>query len=186
MPANDFSQISDEPLSPRHFLFGHTVGIQRKSGRRLKGCDPDHSTLGFAPSAIWVKGQYWKERRRHLPLKLHCPSPRQAVEQIQIHLARNNRFRPVADDVFLAVIEAIGNAIEHTGAQYTLSVSANKKRVTIDLTDYGTGFNLDNQMMPSPLAERGRGIPIMRLMVDSVEYKKGKRSNTLRLCKNLS
>ena len=121
-----------------------------------------------------------------MPFKLHCPSPKQAVEQLQVHLARHNSFRPVADDVFLAVIEAIGNAIEHTGAPYTVSVTANNKRVTIDITDYGTGFALDYREMPSPFAEHGRGIPIIKSLVDHVEYKKGKNGNRLRLRKELN
>jgi anti-sigma regulatory factor (Ser/Thr protein kinase) len=125
------------------------------------------------------------EETHSVPLELHCPSPRQAVEQIRVHLARNRRFKPVADDVLLAVIEAIGNVIEHTAAQYTVSVTANTKQVTIDVTDYGSGFSLEGHSMPAPFAEAGRGIPIMRSLVDSVEYTKGEASNRLRLSKNL-
>ena len=121
----------------------------------------------------------------HSPLRLHCPSPSQAIEQLQVHFARHNRFKPVADDVFFALIEAIGNAIEHTAAPYTVSVTANKKRVTIDITDFGGGFILEAPAMPSPLAEHGRGIPIIQSLVDFVEYKKSRRGNRLRLRKNL-
>jgi len=123
---------------------------------------------------------------RQVLFKLHCPSPRQAVEQIRIHLARDDRFKRVADDVFLAVVEAIGNVVEHTAAQYTVSVTLNKKRITVDLIDYGKGFRLHGRTMPPLFAESGRGIPIMQSIMDSVEYKQGKHGNRLRLLKNLT
>lgn len=77
------------------------------------------------------------------------------------------------DDVFdltLAVGEALGNAVDHTnGSGILATVSAYPDRMVVEVTDRGEGFD---GAAPSAKAscncERGRGIQLMRLLVDSV------------------
>jgi len=77
------------------------------------------------------------------------------------------------DDVFdltLAVGEALGNAVDHTGGTGILAtVSAYPDRMVVEVTDHGEGFDVASRTKKSPCnCERGRGIKLMRLLVDSV------------------
>lgn len=75
-------------------------------------------------------------------------------------------------DVTLAAGEALGNAFDHAGGGGVLvTVTAYPDRVTIDVADCGCGFSLTDDEEPPETgrcAERGRGIKLMRLLVDSV------------------
>lgn len=75
-------------------------------------------------------------------------------------------------DVTLAAGEALGNAFDHAGGGGVLvTVAAYPDRVTIDVADCGSGFSLSDEEEPPDTgrcAERGRGIKLMRLLVDSV------------------
>lgn len=75
-------------------------------------------------------------------------------------------------DMTLASGEALGNAVDHTcGDGVLVTVAAYPDRVTVDVTDCGPGFELAAGEEPpkaGPLAERGRGIRLMRLLVDAV------------------
>lgn len=80
-----------------------------------------------------------------------------------------------SDDVFdmtLACGEALGNAVDHTcGGGVLATVAAYPDRVTVDVTDCGSGFSLGEDEEPpetGPASERGRGIRLMRLLADSV------------------
>jgi anti-anti-sigma factor len=77
-----------------------------------------------------------------------------------------------AFDLTLAVGEAMGNAVDHTcGEGALLTVASYPDRVVVDVTDCGEGFELAAQEPPPASAgglERGRGIRLMRLLVDSV------------------
>ncbi len=75
-------------------------------------------------------------------------------------------------DVTLAAGEAIGNAMDHTdGGGVLTTVASYPDRVVVDVADCGMGFELANdEELPEidAVAERGRGIRLMRLLVDSV------------------
>lgn len=80
-----------------------------------------------------------------------------------------------SDEVFdmtLAAGEALGNAVDHTcGGGVLVTVAAYPDRVVVDVADCGEGFSLSQGETPpetGPGAERGRGIRLMRLLVDSV------------------
>ena len=86
----------------------------------------------------------------------------------------------VADDcvgeVELAVTEACTNVLRHvaeTEAEYEVSVNVNEIQCDIRVVDTaGTGFNHDLQGRDEahPDAEGGRGIFIMRAMVDELNF----------------
>lgn len=75
-------------------------------------------------------------------------------------------------DITLAVGEALGNAADHTcGDGILATVSAYPDRMVVEVTDCGDGFDTSAARTgASALAnpERGRGIQLMRLLVDSV------------------
>lgn len=74
-------------------------------------------------------------------------------------------------DVTLAAGEALGNAIDHTcGEGILATVSAYRDRLVVEVADCGDGFDPHAEGVCEPRAngERGRGIKLMRLLVDSV------------------
>lgn len=80
-----------------------------------------------------------------------------------------------ADEIFdmtLACGEALGNAVDHTCEGGVLvTVAAYPDRVVVEVSDCGCGFEVaDDEELPEmgAFAERGRGIRLMRLLVDSV------------------
>ncbi|MDO4806199.1 MAG: anti-sigma factor antagonist [Coriobacteriales bacterium] len=90
-------------------------------------------------------------------------------------------------DLTLAAGEAIGNAVDHTGGSGVLAtVSAYPDRMVIEVTDCGEGYRDDGTMQEADCdCERGRGIKLMHLLVDSVSIKcrKGPTGTIVRLVK---
>ncbi len=76
-----------------------------------------------------------------------------------------------SDEVFdltLAVGEALGNACDHTSGKGILAtVSAYSDRIVVEVVDRGEGFDATEATESSNI-ERGRGISLMELLVDSV------------------
>ena len=87
-----------------------------------------------------------------------------------------------SDEVFdmtLAAGEALGNAVDHTcGDGVLVTVAAYPDRACVEVTDCGEGYEVaEDEELPEtgPLAERGRGVRLMRLLADSVSI--GKKSS---------
>ena len=95
------------------------------------------------------------------------------------------------DDVFdltLAVGEALGNATDHTcGDGVLTTVYAYPDRMIVEVTDCGDGFSLcaDQDVRDCCNEERGRGIRLMRLLVDpvSIEPRASGTGTVVRLVK---
>jgi anti-sigma regulatory factor (Ser/Thr protein kinase) len=69
-----------------------------------------------------------------------------------------------------AISEAFANAIEHSGTktvEVTCTIVRNE-RLIATIVDHGVGFSTDDVKMrlPDPLAERGRGLALMRRYSD--------------------
>lgn len=72
-------------------------------------------------------------------------------------------------DLVLAVGEAMGNAVDHACGTSLISVACYLDRAVVEVSDCGGGFSAsDMRACADPLAERGRGIALMRLLADSV------------------
>lgn len=87
-------------------------------------------------------------------------------------------------DITLAVGEALGNAADHTCGEGVLAtVSAYPDRMIVEVTDCGDGIDSTTPEAENP--ERGRGIMLMRLLVDSVciERRAGGSGTLVRLVK---
>jgi serine/threonine-protein kinase RsbW len=80
-----------------------------------------------------------------------------------------------AADVCLALSEAAANVVEHTDGDdvYEVSVAVEDDRCNIRVIDVGTGFDhvaLADGAASDHLAERGRGIALMKALVDRAEF----------------
>lgn len=94
-----------------------------------------------------------------------------ARERIE-HLARTMPFsNDAVFDLMLAAGEALGNAVDHTcGEGILATASGYPDRMVIEVADCGGGFDPSEQAERclNQTDERGRGIRLMRLLVDSV------------------
>lgn len=77
------------------------------------------------------------------------------------------------EDIRLAISEACTNVIEHAVGDddYEVQVRFDEDRCTISVRDAGGGFDAATLegTMPSPYSARGRGVAIMRAVMDSVD-----------------
>ena len=93
----------------------------------------------------------------------------------------------------LVLTEAVVNAIKHanisdTNDEVHIRISVSDKELLIRVYDNGQGFDLNLvscNSCPDPLNEQGRGIFIIRSLMDSVEYKKADGGNVLEMKKKL-
>jgi len=92
--------------------------------------------------------------------------------------------RECLHDVALAVTEACANVIEHSSDiddEYEVSVLVNEDVCEIQVTDTGRGF--DHESLSDALsdvsAERGRGITLMRALVDNVRFESQPQKGTI-------
>jgi serine/threonine-protein kinase RsbW len=97
------------------------------------------------------------------------------------------------DDVELAVSEACTNAMIHGKKNKSNSlISLNLKifpgKFLIHVMDQGKGFDLEKVPVPNMEIpqEKGYGIFLIKLKMDSVEYRRGKNWNTLTMKKYYS
>lgn len=116
-------------------------------------------------------------------------------ENMARELDRSKRDREtLAHNLNLVLTEAMANAIKHANITdpdkgLHIRISISDKQLAIRVYDSGQGFDLNAVASPDfesdPLAERGRGIFIIRSLMDSVKYKKTKCGNVLEMKKAL-
>ena len=89
----------------------------------------------------------------------------------------------------LAVVEAVNNIIEHAcrdlpEAEIRLAAAVAHGALTIELRDPGLALPTPpGDQMPDPLAESGRGWPLILASVDQVDYRNEEGMNVLTLQK---
>lgn len=90
-----------------------------------------------------------------------------------------------------ALVELAGNVLEHAdgGAGLTceIRVTAEDDALAALLQDTGRAADVDlgARAMPDPLAERGRGIPLVQRLVDDLEYERDGAVNRWRIARRL-
>lgn len=95
------------------------------------------------------------------------------------------------DEIEVALSEACTNVLKHvdgTEEAYEVKVEVNEKLCEIRVIDTGAGFEHDGEgrMRAEPSAEGGRGIFLMRAMVDKIEFTSAPETGTVvRLTKKL-
>lgn len=99
------------------------------------------------------------------------------------------------NDLNVVVTEAMANAIKHANAtdpdiHVTISININENELLVSVYDSGSGFDLESVPPPdfesAELKESGRGLSIIRSLMDSVVYKKVNGGNVLEMKKLLS
>lgn len=99
------------------------------------------------------------------------------------------------DDISIAVTEAVNNAIKHGNKEdSTKSIEIvfqiETEKIKIRIKDEGKGFQLEEVKDPRKnenlLKDDGRGILIMRSLMDEVRVLSGTEGNILQLVKNIS
>ena len=94
-------------------------------------------------------------------------------------------------DIVLAVGEACSNAVEHghtAKGQIIVRCTFENDTLTVEIGDRGRGFDEKRALessIPAEFLGRGRGIPIMRAVMDGVRYETTKIGTTVFLEKRL-
>lgn len=140
-------------------------------------------------------------------IKLVIDSNLEDVSLIGIVINKLCSSIPLSDtdsyQIELCVVEAVNNSIEHAyrnekGHEVEVVFTLYPDRLIVDVCD--TGKPMDQECMeqkdPSPLeidpndldniAEQGRGLPIIKEIMDSMTYKTESGKNYLTLIKNIS
>ena len=80
----------------------------------------------------------------------------------------------VVSDIELALTEACTNVLDHAaeGDEYEVSAGIDGRACVIEVVDRGEGFDASSlgHQMAHPGAEEGRGIQLMRALVDKVTF----------------
>jgi serine/threonine-protein kinase RsbW len=92
----------------------------------------------------------------------------------------------------VVVTEAVGNAIrhgltEHPRSRVRICIEVRGDELIIEVHDRGQGFDLCtlSHTCPDDLDEGGRGLFVMRSLMDSVSYRRTKLGNVLEMRKQL-
>ena len=98
----------------------------------------------------------------------------------------------LAYHINLVLTEAMANAIQHAAnleksTELHVTIRVKNRRLTIKVYDQGQGFSLCDLPEPPPscLAEHGRGIFIIRSLMDRVSYRKYDGGHVLEMEKTL-
>ena len=115
--------------------------------------------------------------------------PQEATSVRLIRLAVTNTLTVfgVADDcieeIRLALSEACTNVVEHAedADGYEVRLEVHDHRCVISVTNTGNGFDADDLrgVMPGPTSSRGRGVAIMRAVMDQVEFRSEPEAGTV-------
>ncbi|MGI9023362.1 MAG: ATP-binding protein [Acidimicrobiales bacterium] len=105
----------------------------------------------------------------HQPIEL-SRQPSRARQQVR-ELLHEIEWEGDADEVVLAVHEALVNAQRHAGAVLRAQVALEASSLVIMVWDTGPGFDLDlhARQAPDPLAERGRGLWLIDRVTSTCE-----------------
>lgn len=130
---------------------------------------------------LWSKSVSVREGVENLGYYRH-----RVVDMISaLPMSASDRF-----DTALAAGEALSNAYDHAdgAAGCTIMVIAYPDRVVIEVRDRGRGYQIAADEEPDETEERGRGIRLMRMLVDSVEVmrRRDARGTLVRLIKLLA
>jgi len=110
-----------------------------------------------------------------LDLKIPCREEFVAIARAQAEaIARRLNFcEEDVDDLVLTIGEACDNSIEHGCSEQGVDIhySISPKQLLVEIIDYGKGFEPEGkgEEIPDLMAERGRGIYIMKTLSDSVK-----------------
>ena len=106
---------------------------------------------------------------------------------LELELKKSGLAKETIADVAISVTEFVNNAILHgnrkdESKQVTLEIFRAPAEITIYVEDEGDGFDPEKVANPlegeNLLKEVGRGIFIAKMLVDGVEFERGKKGGT--------
>ncbi|MGH7996078.1 MAG: ATP-binding protein, partial [Opitutaceae bacterium] len=117
------------------------------------------------------------------PFSPDFESARHAAAEVRVFLAAHAVGRAELFACELCAAEACNNAVEYaaeSAQQPTIEASVGPERIELRVTDHTPGFELpDGPVPPAPAAERGRGLFLIRSLMDEVAYYRGRGRNLL-------
>lgn len=136
-----------------------------------------------------------KTVKRKTVFKMVCKSCPKEVGCIEKFLRKVNSARLHIDDgsmhrLLVACTEAVNNAIVHgnksdPGKKVSIICFVGKRMLTIKVKDEGQGFDLEGLLDPRDeenlLKESGRGVFLMRTLMDDVKFKRLKSGHVVEM-----
>jgi|SRR4051812_21320487 serine/threonine-protein kinase RsbW len=127
-----------------------------------------------------------------LQLELGCdlPEVRRAAFQLRRFLKGLSFRERDLWDCELAFVDGCNNAVQHSAAperQIQVNVTFENGQIELKISDTSEGFAWPESIkLPQPDAESGRGIYLIKSLMDQVSYVRDKSSNCLVLKKNVT
>ena len=99
------------------------------------------------------------------------------------------------DQLAIVLTEGLVNAIKHANSaeperEIHVRINVSSKILVVRIYDNGAGFDLDTVPTPcftsSGIEDKGRGIFILRSLMDTVKYTRSDNGNVLEMKKNLA
>jgi anti-sigma regulatory factor (Ser/Thr protein kinase) len=121
----------------------------------------------------------------HLILECDFTRVRPAVQEVRSFLKAHGCKEEIRSDFELAVVEGCNNAIKHSCSEQRqqpveLDVTIRRHEIEVRIIDHGPGFAWPNDIqLPEPEHETGRGLYLIRRLMDSACYLRGKKENIL-------
>jgi serine/threonine-protein kinase RsbW len=129
------------------------------------------------------------ELRLHLHLPVDVAGIPVARRLLRSTLTAFDVTRDCVDELELALAEACANVCHHAGLadRFEVVVRVAYGRCVIEVIDQGVGFDPDLVRGAGVDAERGRGLALMRAVLDQLDFAPGTQGGTVaRLSKQLS
>lgn len=108
------------------------------------------------------------------------------VWQENPHLTPRDR-----NSIETAIIELVSNIILYAtataGITCQIVIEIDQERIHARITDNGelADLEIDEHIMPDEFSERGRGIPLIRALVDEFSYENVNKENTWKISKRI-
>ena len=112
----------------------------------------------------------------NLRFDVRLPTDAKSVPLVRGLLREALRRLGVAEDgieeLVLALTEACSNVVQHAGEheEYQVDVAIDDRVCTISVIDQGTGFDEDAPRSPRSQLDGGRGLLLMRALVDRLAF----------------
>jgi serine/threonine-protein kinase RsbW len=129
------------------------------------------------------------ERSIRLRVASRLAEVRPAAQRVREFLSGHGYGEKVLMDCDVALVEACNNAIEHAatnggGQPVMVEAICGRNEVELRVTDHTAGFDWPGEaVLPDSESESGRGLFLIRALMDSAEYIRGPKGNTLVLRK---
>jgi serine/threonine-protein kinase RsbW len=114
----------------------------------------------------------------HIEISLSLPRERESVSAVRRivagAMAEVGVERSCAADVELALTEGCANVVRHATStdRYRVTFQLDRDAARVVIADSGKGFTLNGrQRMAGALAEGGRGLALMRMLMDEADFR---------------